>query len=268
MFPSPVGAQSTPPDQARSSQGQAKNPSTDQNDETIAMQEEVAEQDVTYLKSRLVYRYDFKSLTGDANSNRFRLKSLFAFGPQKRLAVAITIPVVYKNVPGDSAGGLSDVEAQFGGVIQRWERFRHGAAVEFALQTSTDKLLGGGTTTIKPAWGFTAILTRRMELNCVFNYKRSIHTSRGTPKNEFEPDCTLSTRRLGMTWFGEWDSYYLLAPGQLAQTLKVGAGRRLGNEHRWVVRPYYSFPLNGPGRQTQYIHNVGVDVSWYLARQK
>jgi hypothetical protein len=113
-----------------------------------------------------------------------------------------------------------------------------------------------------------ALLTPRLELNCVFNYKRSIYTVHGTPKNEFEPDFTLNASRIGATWRMEWDSYYLIIPGQFAQTLKVGVSHRFGKWHSWVVSPYYSFALNDAGRQTQYRHNVGVDVSWALARQR
>jgi hypothetical protein len=57
----------------------------------------------------------------------------------------------------------------------------------------------------------------------------------GTPKNEFEPDFTLNASRIGATWRMEWDSYYLIIPGQFAQTLKVGVSRRFGKWHNWVV---------------------------------
>ena len=232
-------------------------------DQTTQMEEESAERDVTYINSRLVYRYDFKSQVGDATANRLRLKGLYSFGPKNRLAFALTIPVVQKDVPGNSAAGLADVQAQFGGNFYYRERFRTGAAVQFTPQTSTDELLGGSTTTVKSTWGFTAVLTRRNELNCTFNYNRSIHTTRGSPKNEFEPDITLNTHRFGVTWYGEWDSYYPLTGGALEQTFKFGASRRLSKARRWVFSPYYSFPLNDSGRNTQYVRNVGLDVSWF-----
>ncbi len=235
--------------------------------EMEVMEQEIGEHDISYIRSRLVFRYDYRPQVGDTNVSRFRLKSIFAFGPHQRLAISMNIPVMYKNLPGNSAGGIGDVDLAFGGNLYRRESFRSGAAVEFKVQSSTDQLLGGSTTTIKPAWGFTAVLTPRMELNGVFNYKRSIHTTRGTASNEFEPDITLSTRRWSMTWWVEWDSYYLVIPEQFAQILKVGASHAFGRDRRWVVSPYYSLPLNASGRQTQYIHQLGMDVVWYLPKR-
>jgi hypothetical protein len=73
---------------------------------------------------------------------------------------------------------------------------------------------------------------------------------------------------MGVTWRLEWDSYDLIISEEFAQTMKVGAGRRFGKWHSWVLSPYYSFPLNAAGRQTQYIHNIGIDVSWTLADRR
>ena len=258
-----LAAQSSPPAPVGPGQGPAQAPSALQQ-QTETMEEDVGEHDLTYLRSRVVFRYDYKSQAGDTAANRLRIKTLYAFGPHQRLGVSINAPVIHKNVAGDPAGGLGDVELQFGGNFYRGERFRTGALVEFKLPTSTDRSLGGGTTTIKPAWGFTAVLTPSLELNCVFNYKRSIYTTRGSPANEFEPDFTLSARRWGATWWAEWDSYYLFIPGEFAQTFKLGVSHAFGRERRWIVSPYYSFPLNASGRQTQYIHQVGMDVTFYL----
>lgn len=263
MLALPLAAQSPPPAPAGSTPAPPQVPSADQQ-QTHELEEEQAEHDISYLRSRVVFRYDYRSQEGDTSVNRLRIKSLFAFGPHQRLGVSINTPLLYKDVPGDSAGGLGDVEVQFGGNLYRGERFRTGALVEFKFQTATNSLLNGSTTTIKPAWGFTAVLTPRLELNCAFNYKRSIYTRRGTPTNEFEPDFTLSARRWGVTWWAEWDSYYLFIPGEFAQTFKLGASHAFGREHRWIVSPYYSFPLNASGRQTQYIHQVGMDVTFYL----
>jgi hypothetical protein len=114
---------------------------------TEELEEESQEEDITYLTSRLVYRYDYKWQQGDSLSNRFRLKGIYAFGdfkiltPLKRFDIAITIPVVRGDTPANSASGLSDVEAQFGALLHNRERFRDSATIEFALPTSTDRLL-------------------------------------------------------------------------------------------------------------------------------
>jgi hypothetical protein len=228
------------------------------------MQREAARADTTYLRSRLVYRYDYQQQEGDTTVNRFRLRGIYGFGPQKRLGLAITVPILYKNSAGQTAFGLGDIEPQFGGNFYLGERFRSGAAVEFSLQTSTDSLLGGATTTAKPAWGFTALLTDRNELNCAFNYRRSIHVSRGSEVNEFEPDCTINTRRFGATEYVEWDSYYQFAQSELAQTMQIGLNRGVGRDGHYVLTPYVAFPLNEFGKQNQFIFKAGMDVTWFF----
>ena len=257
--PSAGQQQSSPPAQGQSSAPGQTNAATE-------MEANVAEHDITYLKSRLVFRYDYKSLIGDGDMNRFRLKGLWGFGPEGRLGLAVTVPVIDKEVPGNSAFGMGDMEIQFGGIFYLGERFRAGAAVTFYPRTSTNALLGGASTAIKPATGFTALLNSRMELNCVFNYKISVHTVRGTPTNQFEPDFTLSTHRLGATIFLEWDSYYMIKTGDFAQTMKIGVSRSLGKRSGWVIGPYFSLAVNRPGSHTQYIHEPGIDVTWFPAR--
>lgn len=232
-------------------------------DQTAEMKQENAEKDITYLKSRLVYRYDYKSQEGDVFVNRFRVKALYGFGPNDRLAFTVLLPVSHVSTPTDSATGIGNMEFQFGGYIYKGESFSTGALVELDGATASDPLLGGSSTDFKVAYGITQVFRPRYVLNAVFNYKHSIYINRGLGTHEFEPDITLSTRRLGASWFVEYDSYYLFIPEEYAQTFKVGLSKALGKEHHWVATPYWSFPLNSAGRQTQYQHNVGVDVVWY-----
>jgi hypothetical protein len=58
----------------------------------------------------------------------------------------------------------------------------------------------------------------------------------------------------------------MLKTGQFAQTLKVGGARGWGKKKAWVVSPYYSSPSSDAGTQTQYIHNAGIDITWFPAR--
>jgi len=228
----------------------------------VVIEEESGERDITYLKSRVTFRYDYKDQEGDVITNRFRVKTVIGFGPHQRYGVSLNVPVLHRDKPEDSATGLGDVELQAGAVIQSWRKFRYGAALQVTFQTATDDLLGGGSTSLKPAFGFTATPSRRFEFNCAFNYKRSIHTTRGDPVNEFEPDCTANTRILKSTAFAESDSFYEFGPGQWAPTLKLGLSRRFGEGRQWVVSPYFSFPLNEFARQSQYRYNVGLDLGW------
>src|SRR4029450_4479397 len=85
------------------------------------------------------------------------------------------------------------------------KRFRTGVGIQATLQTSSDALLGGATTTIKPDWSFTGVLLSHVQLTGAFFYKQSIHTTRGIRAKQFEPDVTLNARVLDATWFLEWD---------------------------------------------------------------
>jgi len=174
------------------------------------------------------------------------------------------------NPQGHPVGRSDRVRRHRGGrrSFYRTEHFRSGASFQTTFQTSSDNLLGGVTTTIKPAWGFTGVLSDRLELTSAFYYKQSVHTVRGTPAKQFEPDITLNARVRKATWFLEWDSYYDFIPQQFAQTMKAGVSRRLGAAHRWVASAYYSLPINAYGRTSQYKCNTGLDVTWYPFRNR
>jgi len=237
-------------------------------EEEAALQEEVGDRDLTYLRTRVVYRYDYKYQAGDTTTNRLRFKLLYAFGPHQRFGASVMVPILQKSKPTASATGSGDTEVVVGANLYYTEGFRTGVSYQLTFQTSSDSLLGGATTTMKPAWGFNAVFSKRFSLTAAFYYKQSIHTTRGTPVRQFEPDITFNTRVRKATWYVEWDSFYDFTPAQLAQTLKTGVSRRLGAEHQWVVAAYCGFPLNAYGRQTQYYINPGIDVTWYPFKNK
>lgn len=231
-------------------------------EETAELEEEVGDRDPTYLRTRLVFRYDFRRLS-HTSINRFRPRLLYAFGPKQRFAVSFLQPIIQTDTPVGTAHGSGDAEVQFSANLFYTERFRTGAAVQGTLQTSSDALLGGDTTTIKPSWDFTAVFSSRLQLVAAFYYKRSIHTSRGIPAKQFEPDVTLNTRFLTVTWFLEWDSFYDFIPGRLAHTLKPGFSRGFGASRRWVASAYYAVGMNDYARRSQYGYDAGLDLTWY-----
>ena len=253
-----------PPPTAAPSQGAP--PASGQ--DTEAIQEEVGDRDPTYLRTRVLFRYDYKAQEADTSINRLRFKMLYAFGPHQRFAVSILTPVIHKGTPEATAAGSGDTELVAGANLYRTERFRTGVSFQVTFQTSSDDLIGGATTTVKPAWGFTAVLSNRLELVGAFYYKRSIHTVRGKPVQQFEPDIFLNVRVLRATWWVEWDSFYDFAPQQFAQTMKTGLSRRFGPNRQWVASAYCGLPLNRYGRQTQYQVNPGLDLTWYPFKNK
>ena len=254
----------SPPQPAAPSQGAPPASAQD----TATLQEEVGDRDPTYLRTRVLFRYDYKAQDGDTSTNRLRFKMLYAFGPHQRFGVSILTPVVHKGTPEETAAGSGDTELVAGANLYRTERFRTGGSFQVTLQTSSDDLIGGATTTIKPAWGFTAVLSDRVEVVSAFYYKQSIHTMRGAPVKQFEPDIFLNVRVLKATWWLEWDSFYDFLPQQFAQTMKTGLSRSFGPSRQWVASAYCGLPLNRYGRQTQYHVNPGLDLTWYPWKNK
>ena len=235
----------------------------DEMEEIEELEEEVGDRDPTYLRTRLVFRYDYKRLRGPSSIDRFRLRLLYGFGPKQRFAVSFLQPVIQTDTPLRTARGSGDAEVQFNANAVNKERFRAGAAVQATLQTSSDVLLGGATTTIKPSGDLTGVLSSHVELTAAFYYKQSIRTTRGIRAKQFEPDVTLNARALDVTWFLEWDSYYDFLPDRFAQTLKPGISRAFGASRRWVASAYYATGINDYARLSQYRYNAGLDVTWY-----
>ena len=227
------------------------------------IEEEVGDRDPTYLRTRAVVRYDYRHVDGIASSDRLRLRFLYGFGPRQRFGVSFLQPLVQTDTFTETARGAGDAEVQFNANVFYRERFRAGFGVQTTLQTSSDALLGGATTTLKPSVEVTGVPASRLELVAALYYKRSIHTSRGEPARQFEPDFIVNARVFDATWFVEWDSFYDVLPGRFAQTLKPGVSRAFGSSRRWVASAYYAIGVNEYARQSQYRYDAGIDVTWY-----
>ena len=204
-------------------------------EEIEELEEEVGDRDPTYLRTRLVFRYDYRLFIGDATANRLRLRVLYGFGPKQRFAVSFLQPLIQTDTPLRTARGSGDAEVQLNANFFNRERFRMGVAVQSSLQTSSDELLGGATTTIKPSWDLAVVLSSRFQLTAAVYYKKSIRTTRGVPFKQIEPDVTFNARVLKSTVFLEWDAYYDFLPQQFAQTLKSGITRAFGETRVWTV---------------------------------
>jgi hypothetical protein len=238
-----------------------------QEEEIEELEEEVGDRDPTYLRTRLVFRYDHK-LQGPISVNRFRLRVVYAFGPKQRFAVSFLEPVMRTDTPLGAVFGSGDAEAQFNANFIYREGFRMGAAIQSTLQTSSNALLGGATTTIKPSWELARVLSSRFELTAALYYKQSIHTVHGIPAKQFEPDITLNGRFLESTLFLEWDSYYDFRPERFAQTLKPGISRAIGTNRHWVASAYYAVGINDYAESSQYQYNAGFDLTWFPRKDR
>ena len=118
---------------------------------------------VTSLESRIAFKYNHAAFAGDSRGDYLRLEWVQAFGPSKRMAVRVELPLihVYGATDEPNANGVGDILLEFIGMLGKTEKFEHTAALEVTVPSAKDALarlgvIGGeGETVIRPAWGFT-----------------------------------------------------------------------------------------------------------------
>ena len=230
---------------------------------TDLIQEEVGDRDITYLRTRAVFRYDYLEQDGPTETNRFRLKLVYGFGANQRFGVAVNVPVVWVQTPTRTVFGSGDTDVTGGVVVYQTKDVRTGFIGEVTVPTSSENPLGGGNTILKGSWGITYVQSKRFEFYGSFSYKQSVSTSRGAPVKQFEPDVALNMRVLKTTWYVESDSYYDFNPEQFAPMIKTGLARAWGETKSWTTSAYIEWPLNAYARATQHHLDVGLDVTWY-----
>jgi hypothetical protein len=261
----PAAAQSPRPTQSVTPSDPVTSTSDDETEEEeiAELQEEVGDRDPTYLRTRGIFSYDRKSFESSRALDRLRFKWLYAFGPKQRFAASVLMPALRMTAPSVDVSGAGDAELQVLANFYYAPRFRMGVGVVTTFQTARSPLLGGATTTVKPSWDFAAVLSGRLEVTGALYYRQSVHTVRGVPFKQLEPDITLNARLLKVTWFVESDSYYDVTPSRLAPTLKAGVSNRFGAKNRWVVAGYYAAGLNDYSHPTQYRTDIGFDLTWF-----
>ena len=235
---------------------------------TKLIQEEVGDRDITYLRTRAVFRYDYKEQNGSTETNRFRLKLVYGFGAPQRFGVAVNVPVVWMQTPTGTVFGSGDTDITGGVVVYQTKQVRTGFLGEVTVPTASENALGGGNTNLKGTWGITCVLSSRFEFYGSFSYKQSVSTSRGAPVKQFEPDVAVNMRVLKTTWYVESDSYYDFNPEQFAPMVKTGLARGWGSTKSWTTTAYIEWPLNAYARATQHHLNVGLDVTWYPFKER
>lgn len=235
---------------------------------TKLIQEEVGDRDITYLRTRAVFRYDYQEQNGPTETNRFRLKLVYGFGANQRFGVAVNVPVVWMQTPTGTVFGSGDTDVTGGVVVYQTKQVRTGFLGEVTVPTSSENALGGGNTNLKGSWGITYVLSNRFEFYGSFSYKQSVSTSRGAPVKQFEPDVALNMRVLKTTWYVESDSYYDFNPEQFAPMIKTGLARAWGETKSWTTTAYIEWPLDAYARATQHHLNVGLDVTWYPFKER
>lgn len=113
--------------QTGSATGQASGTATG----TELIQEEAGNRDITYLRTRAVFRYDYKEQDGPTESNRFRLRLVYGFGANQRFGMAVNVPVVWMQTPTGTVFGSSDTDVTAGVVVyQTSKQLRTGFIAE------------------------------------------------------------------------------------------------------------------------------------------
>src|SRR5262249_52927946 len=87
--------------------------------------------------------------------------------------------------------------------LVRQDRFRLRVSFQVTLPTSSDFLLGGANTTIRPSCNVTTVFSPHVELTSALHYKQSIQLSHGVPAKQFEPHVASNARIITITWFDE-----------------------------------------------------------------
>ena len=216
------GAQ-TPMPTAPSHEEALENPVLEQADE---------DDKVTSLESRIAFKYNHAAFAGDSRGDYLRLEWVQAFGPSKRMAVRVELPLihVYGATDEPNANGVGDILLEFIGRLGKTEKFEHTAALEVTVPSANDALarlsvIGGeGETVIRPAWGFTTQVTASTLLSGNLAYSKAVHTRYGFEgTNQIEPELILSqafSKRVG--GFLEWNTYYDFNATRWALALQVG----------------------------------------------
>jgi hypothetical protein len=236
--------------------------------DTDLIQEEVGDRDITYLRTRAVFRYDYTEQDGPTETNRFRLKLVYGFGKDQRFGLAVNVPVVWSQTPTGTVFGSGDTDVTGGVIVYQTNKLRTGFVGEITVPTSSENALGGGSTNLKGSWAITYVLSKRFEFNGALSYKQSVSTWRGEPVKQFEPDLTLNMQVLKTTWFVESDSYYDFIPEQYAPMIKTGLARAWGESKSWTTSAYIEWPLSSYARATQHHLNVGLDVTWFPFKER
>jgi Putative MetA-pathway of phenol degradation len=227
------------------------------------LQEETSDRDLTYIRTRAVFQYDYKELVDDVTINRTRLKLSYAFGPHQNMAVSVLVPVVWMSTPTQFAFGSGDMEITAGWVAYANEKFRTGILGQVVPQTSSENLIGGASTNLKGTWAMAWVMSSRFEFTGFFSYKQSVHETRLGPIKQFEPDLTLNMRVKKSTLFLESDSYLDCITNRFAPMLKGGVSRAFGKKRSWVATVYAEWPLSEYARRTQEVVDTGIDLTWF-----
>jgi len=225
--------------------------------------EQADEEHITYMDSHVALKYNHDAFEVGSGLDRIRIHWLQAFGPSKRLAAGIEVPLLHLNggETKPNASGIGDMSVEFRGMLGKGEKFEHAAGIELTMPSASNDLLGTGQTVIRVAWGFSTQITSHTLLSGEVGYNKAVYTQRSeTGVNYIEPELILTQalgKRVGV--FLDWDTYDDFNSTEYIQTLRAGLEIELDHKQKWSLAPYAEFPLTRSSRVAEFKNSFGVD---------
>jgi hypothetical protein len=218
---------------------------------------------LVYIRSYVTFEYRRDRFDDGSTGDSEYLVWLQSFGPSKRLAAGIELPVIYES--GPAATGLGDIRLGFKGMLSKGERFEYAAGIEITLPSGSQKLIDeghiiDGQTVLGVAWGSTMQLARHTVLDANLHYDQAVHNRTSAPKrNYIEPEFIVTqglTRQVAA--YLENIQYYEFSKSIYVATLKPGMTIAIDREAKWSISPYVIFPLNRVSRMQETRLGVGA----------
>lgn len=227
---------------------------------------ELSQQDQTYFRSRIVFKYDHKFVPDDVSKDRFRTYVQYAFGSTQRWVVTSELPIVNVSSPTKSTTGTGDLEFNFGYMPTKTERFRQAIGTQLRIQSASDPALGGAATVMKALYLTSFVMSSHWVLDASVNYAHSVHLRDGAGTvSTIEPEYTISHSFPWFTFYIYGDNYFDFPVSKWGNTIQGGLSKSFGKQKLTVVSVYDEYGLNSHAR-AGFKHDVGVNITRYFGK--
>lgn len=219
--------------------------------------------DPTLISSRCFSEFAFESYDGDGDL--YKIENTLRWGIPWRddyaFGIQAMLPLKWREVVGDEAFGLGDLELR-GGIVGRISpTLRYGLAVNAVLETATDSLLGDHAFVLRPItalrWDFNAAVT--LGINVEYNFTPMDDESNDVSALEVKFPVAF---KINEDWSGfvsynlRWD----LLDESDRHRLELGTTRVWGpnNQYAW------SFGTEVPLTSESFEFKLATGFTWYF----
>jgi hypothetical protein len=219
--------------------------------------------DPTLISSRYFTEFIFESYDGDGdlykNENTLRWgipwRDDHAFGFQAML------PIKWREVAGDEAFGLGDLELRTGVVGRIAPTLRYGLAVNAVLETATDSLLSDNAFVLRPItalrWDFNAAVT--LGINVEYNF---------TPMDDESNDVSALEVKFPVAFKinEDWSGYLSYNPRWDLLDESDRHRLELGTTYVWGSENQYAWSVGTeiPLTSENFEFKLATGFSWYF----